>query len=101
MEIRKTVRLRDESTGKMHTLDIWQARDAEGKRVFTWSEYDGKMHRQPMSAHFRSIKALLEATQEDWAKDAQHEQEDKFYDEKVKRGLAPAPEEIKIYEWEV
>ncbi len=73
MELRDTRRIKNQATGKMITLDIWQARDAEGKRVFTWSEYDGQIHRQPMSAHFRSIKALLEATQEDWARDARYE----------------------------
>ena len=71
MEIRKTIRLRDKSTGKMHTLDMWQDRDAEGKRVFAWSEFDGKMHYQPIYCPFYSIKSMLESIQEDWAKDAQ------------------------------
>jgi len=74
MEIRKTVRLRDESTGEMLTLDIWQDRDAEGKRTFGWSEFDGKMHYQPTHCPFYSIKSMLESIQEDWAKDAQDAQ---------------------------
>ena len=73
MEIRRTIRLRDKSTGEMRTIDIWQARDAEGKRTFTWSEYDGQIHRQPMSAGFYSIKAMMETMQEDWARDARYE----------------------------
>jgi len=65
MEIRKTVRIRNKSTGEMHTIDIWQMRNAEGKRVFGWSEFDGKekMHYQPIYCDFCSISATLEAIQ--------------------------------------
>ena len=71
MEIKKTMRLRNKSTGEMVTIDIWQTRNAEGKRVYGWSIFDGKMHYQPIYCDFCSISAMLEAIQEDWDRDAQ------------------------------
>lgn len=89
MDLSKERAIKDKSTGKIRFVKLYKISEF-GER-YTCAE--------GFESCERTIGALLESLQKEWAEIAQHEQEEKFYDEKVKRGLTPAPEELKIYEW--